>query len=161
MKGKRPDRRCSRCSQFDWLEKPDYWGWCELRDGRDALRFWVSRRKGRKMRNNQSRIANQPRSIRCGSISIAVLMLPFALNGHAKGLVMAVIVRGGGGAAGAVVARSRRPSPAGPRGVEPEHRNRAAWRLGKAAPVGIFSGPRREWHGTTQRPHRGLAEAPT
>lgn len=44
------------------------------------------------MRNNQSRIANQPRSNPVGLISIAVLMLPFALNGHAKGLVIAVIV---------------------------------------------------------------------
>jgi hypothetical protein len=44
------------------------------------------------MRNDQSRIANQPRWNPVGLIGIAVLMLPFALNGHAKGLVIAVIV---------------------------------------------------------------------
>ena len=44
------------------------------------------------MRNEQSRIANLPRWNPVGLISIAVLMLPLALNGHAKGLVIAVIV---------------------------------------------------------------------
>jgi hypothetical protein len=44
------------------------------------------------MRNDQSRIANQPRWNPVGLIGIAVLMLPFALNGHATGLVIAVIV---------------------------------------------------------------------
>ncbi len=44
------------------------------------------------MRNDQSRIANQRRWNPVGLIGIAVLMLPFALNGHTKGLVLAVIV---------------------------------------------------------------------